>query len=152
MIRLQLYGVIWAATGIDHDYLSPYERVKRDLDDSDLYYGTPPKVLTEDDITFDVIVAMNRVVEECPLLIVNEPILIADGRNSNIRYNNEYPRWLFDQYRVLMSAKSSQEGWNYLDLWNLIPPDQFTDTEFHITPEANHVLAKRIATWMSQQW
>lgn len=152
VIRLQLYGVVWAATGIDHDYFSPYERVKRDLDDSDLYYGMSPKVLTENDIAFDVIVAMHKIVGGRPFLIINEPILIADGKNSDVRYNNEYPRWLFDQYRSLISAKAAEEGWAYLDLWDLIPPDQFTDTEFHITPEANHVLAKRIATWMSQQW
>lgn len=152
VIRLQLYGVAWAATGIDHDYFSPYERVKSDLKDGDLYHGMSPKVLTEDDITFDVIVAMHKVVDGRPLLIINEPILIAHGKNSDVRYNNEYPRWLFDQYRALMKSKSAQEGWNYLDLWGLIPPDQFTDTEFHITPEANRVLAERIATWMSQQW
>lgn len=152
VLRLQLYGLPWAATGIDHDYFSPYDRVRRDLQEGELYYGIPPKMLTEDDIAFDVIAAAHELAGEHPLLIVNEPILIADGKNSDVRYNNVYPRWIFDQYRALMLNKSAQEGWNYLDLWDLIPPDQFTDSEFHMTPDANRVLARSIEAWMIEQW
>ena len=152
VLRLQLYGLPWAATGIDHDHFSPYEPVPHDLKEGDLFYDMPPKTLSDDDLTFDIIAAMRQVLGERPLLIVNEPILIADGENSDVRYNDEYPRWLFDQYRMLMTSKSAQEGWDYLDLWDLIPADQFTDTEFHITGDANRMLARTIAGWMIQQW
>ncbi len=152
VLRLQLYGLPWAATGIDHDYFTPYEPVSRDLKDSDSFYDMPPKILGDDDMTFDVIAAVQQIVGERPLLIVNQPILIADGENSGVRYNNEYPRWLFDQYRALMMSKSAQEGWDYLDLWDLIPADQFTDTEFHITAGANRALAEPIEAWMVRQW
>lgn len=150
--RLQLYGLPWAATGIDHDYFSPYDRVSRDLKEGDLFYDIPPKTLKEDEMTWDVVAAMHQLAGERPLLIVNEPILIADGKNSDVRYNNVYPRWIFDQYRALMFSKSAQEGWNYLDLWDLIPPDQFTDNEFHMTPDANRILARSIEAWMIEQW
>jgi hypothetical protein len=152
VLRLQLYGLLWAATGIDHDHFSPYEPLSHDLKEGDLFYDMPPKTLSDDDMTFDVIAAVRQMVGERPLLIVNEPILIADGENSDVRYNDEYPRWLFDQYRMLMTSKSAQEGWDYLDLWDLIPADQFTDTEFHITGDANRTLARSIVAWMIQQW
>jgi len=149
VLRLQLYGLMWAATGIDHDYFSPYPPVRHDLKDGDLYYDAmAPKTLRDEDIAFDVIAAMHEVVAGRPLLIVNEPILIAQGKNSHIRYNDAYPRWLFDQYRTLMTRKAAQEGWHYLDVWDLIPPDQFTDTEFHINAAGNRTLARQIAAWM----
>ncbi|BCX05548.1 MAG: hypothetical protein KatS3mg053_3486 [Candidatus Roseilinea sp.] len=147
-LRLQLYGLMWAATGIDHDYFSPYPPVQHDLKDGNLYYDMAPKILRDEDIAFDIVAAMHEVVGGRPLLIVNEPILIAQGKNSDVRYNDVYPRWLFDQYRALMTRKATQEGWHYLDVWDLIPPDRFTDTEFHINAAGNRTLARQIVAWM----
>jgi lysophospholipase L1-like esterase len=151
VLRLQVYGVLWSATGIDHDF-PPYTPVSRDVKADDSFYDMKPRTLTAEYLAFDVIGAANTMAGEAPLLIVNEPILIADGTNSGIRYNDEYPRWIYDQYRALMQSEANRRDWNYLDVWDLIPPDQFTDTEFHITAEANRVLARRIEDAIIEQW
>jgi hypothetical protein len=59
--------------------------------------------------------------------------------------SNQYnPRWAYDQYRQMLLEKSNEEGWNYLDLWNLLPPDEFTNTEFHRSPAGEVYMAKNI--------
>jgi hypothetical protein len=83
-------------------------------------------------------------------LVVNEPIYISSGQNSDIRYNSFYPRWAYDQYRQLLATWTGstqmllQADHNYLDLWDVIPLDEFTDTPVHLTPEGTRLLAERI--------
>ena len=77
-------------------------------------------------------------------MIVNEPILISNGRNSDIRYDFFYPRWAYDQYRVLMTAKAAAQGWNYLDLWNILPMTEFTNSAVHYTQAGARLLADKL--------
>ena len=37
------------------------------------------------------------------MLLVNEPMLISNGANSEIRYNFFYPRWAYDEYRSMLA-------------------------------------------------
>jgi len=76
---------------------------------------------------------------------VNEPILISRGENSDIRYNFFYPRWAYDDYRQALQAKAIANGWNYLDLWDLVPESEFTNSAIHLTPAGEQLLAERIA-------
>ncbi len=41
-----------------------------------------------------------------PVVIINEPMFISQGKNSDIRYNFYYPRWAYDDYREMMTEKS----------------------------------------------
>ncbi len=77
-------------------------------------------------------------------IIINEPIFISQGQNSDIRYNFFYPRWAYDSYRQLMNERSELNGWNYLDMWDLFPGTEFTNTAIHLTPEASAQLASEI--------
>jgi hypothetical protein len=43
-----------------------------------------------------------------------------------------------------MVEKSKEKQWNYLDLWNLVPVDEFTNSAIHLTPEGEALLANRI--------
>jgi hypothetical protein len=79
--------------------------------------------------------------DDLPVLIVNEPMFISHGANSDIRYNSFYPRWAYDQYRALLAERAQENGWDYLDLWNSIPPEEFTDTPVHLTPAGSQMLA-----------
>jgi lysophospholipase L1-like esterase len=80
-----------------------------------------------------------------PTLLVNEPILISNGLNSDIRYNFFYPRWAYDEYRVLLAEHASEKHWSYLDLWDLVPMDEFTNSGVHLTPYGESLLANKIA-------
>jgi hypothetical protein len=134
LLRLQLYGVMWAATGIDQDIPITYTLRMEDLPADVSFHNLQPPHLSENDLAFDVLAAGITVAGDVPVLIVNEPMFISQGENSHIRYNFYYPRWAYDDYRRMLAEKSSASGWYYLDLWDLVAPDQFTNSAVHMTP------------------
>ena len=145
-LRLQLYGISWAATGIDQAI--PREIPLRQSDfDPDVKWQSfaAPAPLTDNDLAFDVLAAGVKRAGSVPVLIVNEPMFISHGQNSQLRYNSFYPRWAYDAYREQLSAKAQTNGWRYLDLWDSIAPDEFTNTPVHLTPKGSEQLAERIA-------
>jgi hypothetical protein len=79
-------------------------------------------------------------------MIINEPMYISRGKNSDVRYNFYYPRWAYDDYRQLMQEISLQNGWLYFDYWNGIPPEQFSNSAVHLTPQG----ARQFADYLSQ--
>lgn len=144
-LRLQLYGFMWAATGIDQFYPAEYDLRVNDFEadvrwlDYDM-----PQPLTADELAFDVIAAGVARAGGVPLLLVNQPIFIADGVHSDLRYNFWYPRWAYDTYREALAAQAEVNGWAYLDLWDAIAPAQFTDSPVHLTPQGTRSLAELI--------
>jgi hypothetical protein len=77
-------------------------------------------------------------------ILVNEPTLISDGRNSDIRYNFFYPRWAYDAYRQQLAEHAAERRWKYLDLWDLLPAGEFTNSAIHLTPAGERLLADKI--------
>ncbi len=142
LVRLQTLGLAWAATSIDQDIPAEIPLRKTDLP-NDLSWENLAKPTRLDDelLAMDVLAAGVARAGDIPVLIVNEPMFISDGENSDIRYNSFYPRWAYDQYRTLLAARAQANGWDYLDLWDSIPPDQFTDTPVHLTPAGEQMLA-----------
>jgi hypothetical protein len=145
LIRLQLYGVMWAATDVDQAYPIDYPRAQTDLKPDVAFHGRKPPKLDPASLALDVLDAGFSSTNRVPVLLVNEPILISKGANSDIRYNFFYPRWAYDQYRRLLAESATDEGWDYLDLWNLIPPEHFTNTAIHLDAGAAQVLSAKIA-------
>jgi hypothetical protein len=150
LARLQLYGVMWAATGIDQDYPADYEPAAIDLDPDTSFHGMKPPSFGANDLSYDALSAGIRAVGKTPLLIVNEPILRSNGRNSDVRYDFFYPRWAYDQYRTSMSMMATTQAWNYLDLWDLLPMGEFTNSAVHYTPAGAKVLADRLSEHIVQ--
>lgn len=146
LLRLQTWGVAWAATGKDQDIPDDIPLRKTDLDADESWLDIKQqRRLTTDDLAFDVLAAGIERAGDVPIIIINEPVYISDGRNSDIRYNSFYPRWAFDQFRELLSKESIQAGWRYIDLWDAIPPAEFTDTPVHLTPQGTSILAGILA-------
>jgi hypothetical protein len=146
VLRLQLYGGMWAATGIDQDYPATYDRPQRDFEATDTaFHELQPPHLAESDLAFDVLRAGVEAAGSVPVLFVNEPTYISDGQNSNVRYNFFYPRWAYDDYRQMLAEQSRQPGWHYLDLWNLVPASEFTNSAVHLTPLGSQMLADKVA-------
>ena len=141
--RLQLYGVLWAATGIDQDIPESYSQRMEDLPDDTSFHDLGPP-LKPADLAFDVLEAGFALAGNTPVLIVNEPIFISSGAHSDIRYNFFYPRWAYDDYRHLMTDQSDRLGWLYRDFWDAIPPDQFTNTAIHMTPQGTRLFAEMV--------
>lgn len=146
LIRLQLLGFSWAATGIDQ--VIPREIAPRRSDfEEDISWQSfdQPVVFADEDLAWELLDAARTLAGSVPLLLVNEPMFISSGANSDLRYNSFYPRWAYDQYRQLLGDKAQSEGWHYLDLWDQIAPQEFTDTPVHLTPRGSRRLAELIA-------
>jgi hypothetical protein len=143
LLRLQLYGPLWASTGIDQFYPAEYDPAQRDLDNDATFNDWTEAQFTPDLLAWDVLEAGMGAAPN--IILVNEPILISQGANSNVRYNFFYPRWAYDQYRALLVERAAAHGWNFLDLWDLVPQEQFTDSAIHLTPAGEGLLAEKIA-------
>ena len=139
LIRLQIYGALWASTGIDQVYPADYEQAQIDLEADEDFHGLAS---LENGLAFDVLEAGMSVTPK--MLLVNEPMLISDGTNSDIRYNFFYPRWAYDEYRTLLSEHAAANHWDYLDLWDLVPAKEFTNSAIHLTPGGETLLSKKI--------
>ena len=142
--RLQLYGVMWAATGIDQDIPEEYTPRIEDLSADESFHDLQPPHLRPEDLALEILQAGTQLAGDTPILFINEPMFISRGQNSDIRYNFYYPRWAYDDYRSIMQDQSVQHGWNYADLWDAIPPQEFTNTAVHISPEGNQLLASKV--------
>ncbi len=143
LIRLQFYGVMWSATGIDQVYPSTYQAAQRDFMADDSFHERKPPAL--DNLSLDVLQAGMQLAGEVPVVLVNEPVMASSGENSVIRYNYYYPRWAYDQYRKEMADLAGQNHWRYMDLWNLAGEQDFTNSAIHLTPPAEAQLAQQIA-------
>jgi hypothetical protein len=135
LIRLQLLGLMWAATGIDHVVPEVYEPLQVELEEDLAFQDFQPGELSTADLALDVLEAGTQLLGDVPILFVNEPILIASGQNSDLRYNSFYPRWAYDEYREILEGKALDNNWSYLDLWNAVPANIFTDSAIHYSPE-----------------
>lgn len=144
LLRLQFYGVMWSATGIDQSYPGEYQPAARDLKDDVLYYDWAPPEIPTDGLALDLIDAGVQIAGEVPVILVNEPILISEGENSNIRYNYYYPRWAYDVYRLEFSSACTAAGWNCLDLWDVVPQERFTNSAIHLDAQGESIFAQEI--------
>jgi hypothetical protein len=144
--RLQLVGAMWAITGIDQYYPADYEPAARDLEADNTYHGWEQGEMNSNNLAFDVLLAGKEAAGDIPVLYINEPILLSSGRNSDLRYNFYYPKWAYDQYRQILSDLVSTSDLNYLDIWDIIPEAEFTNTAIHTTPAGVHLAAERITT------
>src|SRR5690606_10279930 len=139
LLRLQAYGMAWAATGRDQAIPADIPLRADDLEKDESWLDVVAEAeaerpLTADDLAFDALRAVMARAGDTPVILVNEPMFVAGGENSDVRYNAFYPRWAYDQYRALLAEAAAAEGWTYLDLWDAIPPEEFTDTPVHLTP------------------
>ncbi len=145
VFRLQLYGVMWAATGIDQIYPTDYQKAQTDFDTDQKFHEFEPPVLDINSLAFNALETGIKIAGDTPIIIVNEPMLISAGKNSDIRYNFFYPRWAYDQYRSMMSEQSKLNNWTYVDLWDAISANEFTNSAIHLTPLGESQLAEKLA-------
>ena len=144
IFRLQLYGILWSATGIDQDIPETYTARQEDLQNDLSFHNLKPDQIQENDLAFDILGAGIEMAGNTPVLLINEPMFISRGKNSDIRYNFYYPRWAYDGYRQLLSVISNQKGWNYKDYWNVIPADDFTNSAVHMDSNGTTIFARQV--------
>jgi hypothetical protein len=146
-----MYGVLWSATGIDQTYPADYGRARTDFNTDAAFHGLQPPTLDPAQLAFNVLEAGLQAAGKTPVLLINEPMLISGVKNSDLHYNFFYPRWAYDQWRQMMTKKAAEKNWNYLDLWDLVPADQFTNSAIHLTPAGEAMLARRVEKAILEQ-
>jgi hypothetical protein len=144
MVRLQLYGGMWAATGIDQYIPATYTPRQEDLSDDVTFHNLQPPHLSLSDLAFDVMGAGVKMAGDIPVLIINEPMFVSHGKNSDIRYNFYYPRWAYDDYRKLLAEESTANGWHTLDMWDAVNNTEYTNSAIHLTPKGTAQFAEQV--------
>lgn len=146
-LKLQIQGFLWSAdrTDVDIRYLpETVEGNSPNVEDHILYRQMEPTTDLRSMMLFNALTAGQEIAGSVPILLVNEPMFIASGENSDLRYNRGYPRWAYDLYREAMQEESQSAQWNYLDLWNKIPPEYFSDTSLHLSAEGERLLIEQV--------
>jgi hypothetical protein len=145
LLDLQLYGILWDATGIDQEYPETYNPAQRDFTDTiEQYYTVNPDDKLEDFLALEIIENGIEKSKGMDFILINEPILISEGVNSSVQYNYYYPRWAYDQYRLIMKEFTQENNIKYYDLWDLIPESEFTNSAIHFSEGAEEILADKI--------
>lgn len=145
-LRLQVYGLAWQTTGIDQAIPESYTLRQSDFDEDVSWHGLDgPPTIPDDYLAWDVLEAGMALADSIPMVLVNEPMFISTGQNSDLRYNFFYPRWVYDAYREDLATRAEAANWHYLDLWDSIAPDEFTDSPVHMTPAGTRQLADLLA-------
>ncbi|PKO04245.1 MAG: hypothetical protein CVU41_18080 [Chloroflexi bacterium HGW-Chloroflexi-3] len=140
-LRLQVYGVMWAATGFDQFY-TDYEPAAWDLAADENYFEFSPPDLPNEQLLWQALPAALDIAGGTPLLLVNEPIMISAGENSDVHYNFFYPRWAYDQYREELIQRAQHLAIPTIDAWDWIDPHEFTNSAIHLTPVGEEALAQ----------
>jgi hypothetical protein len=143
-IKLQMLGIIWTASGADTSRSSPEESPDLNVENDLIFHGMDPSKDLEHKLWFDAIRAAYDIANHIPVLIVNEPIFVSNGANASVRYNSLYPRWAYDQYRNILARKAQNAGWNYLDPWNVVPPQSFSDATLHLSATGERTLIEHV--------
>ncbi len=141
-LRLQLYGLMWAGTGIDQNYPDEYPPLRIDQEADPSFHGYEG-ALPDEALAWDVLEKGLALAGETPVLIINEPILISSGKNSEIRYNYYYPREAYDSWHESLTARARENEWNFLDLWDVLETKDFTNTAIHYNAESASYLAEK---------
>ena len=139
-LRLQLYGLMWAGTGIDQDYPGEYPAAQVDLEADNSFHGIEGP-LPDDFLAWDILEKGISRTGNVPVLLINEPMLISDGENSEIRYNYYYPREAYDNWHLSLQARAEANGWHLLDLWDSLKISDFTNSAIHYSSEGAAMLA-----------
>lgn len=149
-IKLQALGLIWQATELDyHDDGAQDLPPENDLSDTISFMGMQPDTTISETLLLHAVQAGHTLAGETHILLVNEPIFIANGENSEIRYNKSYPRWAYDQYRAALADEARMNEWDYLDLWDAVPARYFS-TILHLTEDGGWLAADALTPTISE--
>ncbi len=144
LLQLQMLGVLWAGSGVDHEIPETYNERLEDLPADQEFHNFLLGDLSSNELAFEVLEGGLQAAGNIPVVFINEPVFISQGENSEVRYNFYYPRWAYDFYREELQSQASARGWYYVDLWDALPSSEFTDSAIHYTPLGSKNLAQDI--------
>ncbi|MCX6019906.1 MAG: hypothetical protein NTZ50_15645 [Chloroflexi bacterium] len=150
-LQLQANGIVWWATGKDTNLDSGKLTTAPVKLQHQKYLRWSPPTIPESGLDFALLDAGMNIVDNSPsthVVLINEPIDIAEDGHAGMRYNNHYPRWAYDEYRVRMSRLATSHSWMYLDLWDSIPK-RFFQEGMHLSPQGIQIEKQLITKFLS---
>ncbi|MBN1305556.1 MAG: SGNH/GDSL hydrolase family protein [Anaerolineales bacterium] len=142
LVELQFYGLLRTGIGAEDAVHEPNRSLSNDLPASTHFRRYTDPVDLRDELDFHYLDHIMQISGDIPVIVVNEPIFIADGLNSDLRYNAYVPRWAYDQYQEIMLDYAREAAWQYVNLWDRIPQAEFTDSPLHLSEYGNLLLAE----------
>ena len=151
LLKLQVLGGVWTALGKDSgtnyvepgEVLFPPEPDINDLD-ADLSYrefdGPADELVPY--LWSGYLDTAAEIAGETPILYVNQPMFIATGENSDLHYNEAYPRWAYDLYHDFIVNDMTAKDRPLLDIWDAIDASHFTGHTFHLSPDGERIKAE----------
>ena len=160
LLKLQTLGGIWVARGTDSPtvYIALGDAPPSlPIDKNDL--GTDLSYREFDGPTDELIPWLwlgyldtaEEIAGETPFLFVNQPMFVATGENSDLHYNEAYPRWAYDQYHEFILNDMDAKNRNFLDLWDAINASYFTGASFHLSLEGERIKAELLKDGFQSQ-
>jgi hypothetical protein len=142
-VRLQFFGLLVRAYDRDNPGgpLEGDDISTKNIKEGVKFLGLDPSTDLRRVLRFDALLVARKMTGSVPVILINEPMYINPDQSS-IRYNQSYPRWAYDQYRQNLYQFVSLNGLNYLDLWDILPANQFSNSDFHIKPEGEEIVAQ----------
>ncbi len=155
LILNQAYGLAWAATGVDNSNgLSKTHPVfPQDTDPNIAYFEFKSEADASTlarSLIYDAVRVGHEVAGDAPLIVVNEPIFIVSGKNSDMRYNHVYPRWAYDAYRQAVAEWMAAQNYPFFDFWDALPAEEFSNDMAHRDPNGEARLANLLAPVIGQ--
>ena len=151
-IHLQILASMWSATEIDQYIPDEYTKASRDLEADDSYQYIKGHFITKDDLDLAFIEKFIEKNPDTEVVVVNEPILISSGLNSNIRYDLYYPRDTYDEYRNILSTQFDEMEIKYIDLWNIVPEEFFTNSAIHYNVQGVDLVVEKLYSWIRKDF
>ena len=153
LLHLQTLGIEWLSTKSDYQprYIPPNAPPTPPIEDPiDLENETSFRGFDESDNIIPFLWTHyfevgEKIAGDVPIVFINQPMFIATGENSDIRYNKSYPRWAYDQYRQFLATEANAKNRTYIDYWDKIPPKYFIGHTFHLSVGGEKLLAEAIA-------
>jgi hypothetical protein len=142
LLLLQSLALPWTSTGLDIAPDNPYQKLSNNLQSSLAFGKLHPPASIKPFLLLDYLKTGVRMSAGIPVLFVNQPMFLPTGKNSDRRYNAMYPQWAYDQYRKILANQAAANGWHLADLWNVAPPEDFTDYELHLSPQGEQLMAQ----------
>ena len=145
LVIIQEDALPWMVTGVDGPLATTWQSQDNNDIDPKNKYLLHSKTLNSNDLMFDVLRSADDLAHPVQILIVNEPIFIATGKNSQQYYNIMDSRILYDKYRSILSDWAYTNRQPYFDAWNSVPMSEFTNTPFHISANGEKKLASLLS-------
>ncbi len=151
-LDLQMFGLYWAASGDDEwvrynqvaDLRSFEIPLSNEPTPSVTWHGYLPADAPNLHGLYSVLDAARLMAGTRPAMLVAQPIFVASGPGSDIRYNSLYPRWAYDDFRATLAADAARNSWGFLDLHGALPSSDYVD-EDHLNGDGEAGLAQILA-------